>query len=159
MKSNNKNKELLSNEYFVNKVLEARNEIDGHIEETNSYFKDKKELTGVYLILSKYITEWTSLEIRIGKLLNNAHIYELVKNEDYYIIFDAIDWLIKEKEIYKKAYPHQEDEFNNYINCLNEYRKIIEDTFENGFDYYDNLVLTSVKELESNALIEVSEIE
>lgn len=138
----------------VDEVVEARRQIDEYIKEFNSYFGGGKHDAGAFIVLSKYVIEWTSLEIRIGKLLNNAYLYELVKNEDYDIIFNAIDWLVKEKEIYKKAYPKQVDEFNNYLNCLNEYKKIIEDTIENGFDYYDNLVIAAFDNVDEPVEVE-----
>lgn len=138
----------------VDEVVEARRQIDEYIKEFNSYFSGGKHDAGAFMVLSKYVIEWTSLEIRIGKLLNNAYLYELVKNEDYDIIFNAIGWLVKEKEIYKKAYPKQVDEFNNYLNCLNEYKKIIEDTIENGFDYYDNLVIVAFDNVDEPVEVE-----
>lgn len=140
----------------VERIVDARNEIDKHIDETNRHFKDKKEFTGVYLILSKYVIEWTSLEIRIGKLLNNAYLYGLIENEDYDIIFNAIDWLVKEKKIFKRAYPGQADEFNSYLNCLNEYKKILEATIENGFSYYDNLVIANIDNVEEPVEVEAN---
>ena len=143
----------------VEDIIDVRKEVDKHIEETYNYLKDKNEERTIYLILSKYVTEFSSLEIRIGKLLNKPYLYTVVNNGYYEFIFNAIDLLIKEKELYKKLYPNQADEFNNYINCLNEYKKIIDATVENGFSYYDNLVLSNVNEIESNALIEVTEIE
>lgn len=138
----------MNSDIDVNEVQEARRQIDEYIKEFNSYFGGGKHDAGAYLVLCKYVTEWTSLEIRIGKLLNNAYLYELIENEDYDIIFNAIDWLVKEKEIYKKAYPRQADEFNSYLNCLNEYKKIIEATIENGFSYYDNLVIANIGNVE-----------
>ena len=130
------------NEDSIKEVVEARKQFDEYLKEIAYYYGGGRHNAGAFMILSKYVTEWTSLEIRIGKLLNNAYLYELIENEDYNIIFNAIDWLVKEKEILKKAYPHQVDEFNNYLNCLNEYKKIIDDTVENGFSYYDNLVIS-----------------
>ena len=143
----------------VEDIIDVRKEVDKHIEETYNYLKDKNEERRIYLILSKYVTEFSSLEIRIGKLLNKPYLYTVVNNGYYEFIFNAIDLLIKEKELYIKLYSNQADEFNNYINCLNEYKKIIDATVENGFSYYDNLVMSNGNELESNSLINVVNIE
>ena len=120
--------------------MEAKSEFDKFITVWNNHFQNKRVLSTVYIILTKYTTEWTSTENKITNLLNNAYLYELVKNEEYDVIFEAIEWLKKEKEILKEQYPDQAEEFNSYISCLNEFEEIIETTKENGFSYYEDLI-------------------
>ena len=122
--------------------MEAK-EHETFINEWNVHFKDKEELSMAYVILSKYVTEWTSTETKIANLLNNAFLYDLVKEGNSAIVLEAIEWQLKEKEILKKDYPQQEEEFNSYISCLNEYKEIIETTIEIGFNYYSNLVFVN----------------
>lgn len=122
--------------------MEAK-EHETFINEWNVHFKDKEELSMAYVILSKYVTEWTSTETKIANLLNNAFLYDLVKEGNSAIVLEAVEWQLKEKEILKKDYPQQEEEFNSYISCLNEYKEIIETTIEIGFNYYSNLVFVN----------------
>ena len=94
----------------------------------------------IYLILKKYSTEWTSTETKIANILNNAFLYELVKEHELEIISSVIDVLIKENEGLIEKYPQQEEEFKTVISCLTDYKEIIETTIEIGFNYYSNLV-------------------
>ena len=81
--------------------MEAK-EHETFINEWNVHFKDKEELSMAYVILSKYVTEWTSTETKIANLLNNAFLYDLVKEGNSAIVLEAIEWQLKEKEILKK---------------------------------------------------------
>lgn len=129
--------------------MEAK-EHETFINEWNVHFKDKTELSAAFTILSKYVTEWTSTETKIANLLNNAYLYELVKEGNSAIVLEAIEWQLKEKQILIKKYPQQEEEFNSYISCLTEYKEIIETTIEIGFNYYSNLVLVNSTAVEED---------
>ena len=120
------------------------------LNEWNVHFKDKEELSAVYMILNKYGTDFNSTDVKIANLLNNAYLYELVKEGNSGIILDAIEWKLKEEDILKNEYPQQEEEFNSYISCLNEYKEIIETTEEIGFSYYSNLVIVNSNVAEDN---------
>ena len=102
----------------------------------------------IYLILKKYSTEWTSTETKIANILNNAFLYELVKEHELEIISSVIDVLIKENEGLIEKYPQQEEEFKTVISCLTDYKEIIETTIEIGFNYYSNLVIVNSTEVE-----------
>ena len=116
------------------------NKHDIYLEAFNSHFSGNKELSGVFLVLNKYVTEWTSTDKKIKNLLNNAYLYDLLEENKSDVILDVIKWLKREKEILKEVYPHQEEEINTYLECLVEYEGIVKATVENGFSYYKNLV-------------------
>ena len=115
-------------------------EINEYVNEFNKHFKDKTELSGAFMVLSKYVTEWTSTDIKINNLLCNAYLFNLLEENKSDIVLEAIEWLKKEKQVFLKHYPKQEQEFKTYIECLDKYEGIVKATVENGFSYYENLV-------------------
>lgn len=124
--------------------MEAKEEIQNHFEEMQNRFRKEERLTGVYLVLLKYVNEWISIEEKITNLILNAYIYKTLKDGEAEIVLEAIEMVRKEQYIILKAYPKQEEEIQSYISCLNIFEDIVKKTVINGFYYYDNLTTTTL---------------
>ena len=117
---------------------------DKYLEALNRKFKKDKEFSGAYLVLYKYVTEWTTTDKKIVNLLNNAYLYDLLKKGKAEKVLEAIEWTKEENNILINKYPHQEEEFNTYLECLGKFEEIVKATVDNGFSYYDGLVANAV---------------
>lgn len=110
--------------------------------EVNKKASNNLEFTLAYGVLLLYVNEKTSTEKKIAYLLNNKIAYYLVENNSLEEFLEAIQLMKEEQDIFLKHFPTLEDP-KNTLEYLKNFEEIIENTVDNGFNYYKELVETT----------------
>ena len=110
--------------------------------ELNKKSSNNLEFTLAYGVLLLYVNEKTSTEKKIAYLLNNKIAYYLVENNSLEEFLEAIQLMKEEQDIFLKHFPTLEDP-KNTLEYLKNFEEIIENTVDNGFNYYKELVETT----------------
>ena len=110
--------------------------------EVNKKASNNLEFTLAYGVLLLYVNEKTSTEKKVAYLLNNKIAYYLVENNSLEEFLEAIQLMKEEQDIFLKHFPTLEDP-KNTLEYLKNFEEIIENTVDNGFNYYKELVETT----------------